>query len=373
MNAVLSVSSPSYSRELALVFREHRYLIAIIVIYTAVAFGVSWYFDIRQDVLEVLAGLGASELTGPVFALCGYTISVMTFVRPRRLTVYLSSNLRRYISRARVLHALPVLVLFPIFALSFTMLKRAIPIIHPYAWDVRLDRWDLALHGGVYPWQWIQGAIGNPYFTAIVNFAYHLWFFVILGVFYWLSFSMDRPKLRAQFLLSFVIIWIVLGTILATVFSSVGPCFYGLLTGRDNPYAPLLEYLHSANDVVPVMALKVQEMLWNGYRVGGASALGISAMPSLHVASSVLLALLGWRIGNAAGSALTIFAALIMIGSVHLGWHYALDGYVGAVGAIVVWRAVGWQLARSEKSLPAPPMLPATSSIHLSQERQHGQ
>jgi hypothetical protein len=35
-----------------------------------------------------------------------------------------------------------------------------------------------------------------------------------------------------------------------------------------------------------------------------------------------------------------------MIGSVHLGWHYALDGYVGAACALVIWFAVGWLLDR---------------------------
>ena len=31
-------------------------------------------------------------------------------------------------------------------------------------------------------------------------------------------------------------------------------------------------------------------------------------------------------------------------GDVHLGWHYALDGYAGAAGAALVWHAVGRML-----------------------------
>jgi hypothetical protein len=31
----------------------------------------------------------------------------------------------------------------------------------------------------------------------------------------------------------------------------------------------------------------------------------------------------------------------IMIGAVHLGWHYALDCYAGCVGAALIYGAVG--------------------------------
>ena len=40
------------------------------------------------------------------------------------------------------------------------------------------------------------------------------------------------------------------------------------------------------------------------------------------------------------------FAAVIMIGSVHLGWHYAVDGYLGAAVAWGAWRA-GRRLSRA--------------------------
>jgi membrane-associated phospholipid phosphatase len=163
-----------------------------------------------------------------------------------------------------------------------------------------------------------------------------------------------------------VISWIVLGTVLATVFSSVGPCFYGLLIGGNDPYAPLMTSLHAADKVIPVWALDVQEMLWSGFKEsGGAPVLGISAMPSMHVATAVLLALLGWRINRPAGIALTLFALIIMIGSVHLGWHYALDGYVGAAGAYIVWRVVGWQLSRSGKASAATISLVAQQCANL--------
>ena len=77
---------------------------------------------------------------------------------------------------------------------------------------------------------------------------------------------------------------------------------------------------------------------------------GISAMPSLHVAIAVLTALcvrdrfpglqwLPW-----------IYAVIIYIGSIHLGWHYASDGIVSAVGMVAIWKAAGWYLDRLQRS-----------------------
>lgn len=366
MSSILARTVITLPSEFASAIREHRALILIIVIYATAAFGFSWRLGIRHGAAVTLAGLGTSQLIYPLFALCGYSIYVMLFIRPRRLTRFLLTSLRQYMTLSRLLHALPVLALFPIFASSFAIFKTAVPIINPYSWDIRLSQWDRALHGDSDPWVWLQAIAGHPSITAFINFFYHLWFFVVLAIFYWLAFTMGRPKLRAQFLLSFVISWIVLGTVLATVFSSVGPCYYGLLIGGNDPYAPLMTYLHAADKVVPVMALDVQEMLWNGYKeAGGAPVLGISAMPSMHVATAVLLALLGWRLCRPAGIALTLFALIIMIGSIHLGWHYALDGYVGAAGAYIVWSVVGWRLSRCEKSRPATISPEAQQSANL--------
>jgi hypothetical protein len=39
---------------------------------------------------------------------------------------------------------------------------------------------------------------------------------------------------------------------------------------------------------------------------------------------------------------------LIQVGSVVLAWHYAVDGYLGAVLAIVCWRVAG-TLTREQK------------------------
>ncbi|MBC7939414.1 MAG: phosphatase PAP2 family protein, partial [Chitinophagaceae bacterium] len=68
---------------------------------------------------------------------------------------------------------------------------------------------------------------------------------------------------------------------------------------------------------------------------------GISAMPSIHVAVSATMAFAAYSLNRRLGHIVAVFATLIWIGSVHLAWHYALDGVVGALMAYGIWRMSG--------------------------------
>ncbi len=281
--------------------------------------------------------------------LIGHPVHVMVFKRPHRLSRAILADWRGiYLTPARLGRALPVLLVLPAFLSAFTLFKTLIPEIAPFSWDPALAAADRWLHGGRHPWELLQPLFGTATATAVLNFFYHLWFFVVFGSVFWQAFSLaDRP-LRQQFFLSFLLLWMLLGGLGAVLLSSAGPVYFGRVTGLNDPYQPLMAYLRQAAEVAPIWALEVQEALWRGYqgRALGPGA-GISAMPSMHVACAVLLVLLGWRRKPWLGWAFAIFAGLILVGSVHLGWHYAIDGYVSIGLTILIWKVTGKILNRN--------------------------
>ena len=327
----------------------HKWLIAIIATYSIAAMYIKSHLLSQYKQPLMFDSLGILiTLTIWILILSCYSVYVMIFIRPHKLTNFLSNNLQQRLTMERFIHSLPVIVLLPIFVSSFTIFKAAIPVFHFYAWDERLAEWDRILHLGIDPWRWLQIFFTFPLVTFVINFFYNLWFFILYGVIYYLAFSMKNLKLRMQFLLSFVLSWIVLGTIFATVFSSVGPCYYGYLFPKKNPFAPLMLYLNNANQHFPIWALDTQQMLWNNANDKAEMyQLGISAMPSMHVATAVLIALWAARINWGLGIFGIFFTFIILIGSIHLGWHYALDGYIGGLGAYMIWHGVGWKLRQT--------------------------
>ena len=85
-------------------------------------------------------------------------------------------------------------------------------------------------------------------------------------------------------------------------------------------------------------ALNYQNLLAQYYeeditRVGS----GVSAMPSMHVALVALWVIAAWKVSRIIGFIVFIYGILIWIGSVHLGWHYAVDGVVSAVAVSILW------------------------------------
>lgn len=296
----------------------------------------------RFELGSVIGLLAATYHAG--FLVC-LSVDVMFRVRrDQRLFPAIGSRLAQYLDVRRIASFVLAVACIILVMAVFSRFKLAIPWIKPFCWDTTCCDWDEALHGGRHPWEWIQPLVGQPAITCAINFGYHLWFFVMFVILFWQAWSSDR-ELRRQFFVAFILTWGVLGTFAATWFSSAGPCYYGRVTGiTDDPYAPLVSYLHQVNDAgYRVWALDVQQMLWSTYESGSTEfGKGISAMPSLHVATSVLFALLGWRTHRGLGIALTLFAVLIQVGSVHLAWHYAIDGYLAVPATLVIWWVAGW-------------------------------
>jgi hypothetical protein len=165
---------------------------------------------------------------------------------------------------------------------------------------------------------------------------------------------MMRPELvrfRLQYLLAFLLTWILVGSVAAFLLASAGPCYYERAFG-DPTFAPLMARLATLATEIEAMGLgtwgfDVQDKLWAAYAdKEGIFGGGISAMPSIHVAVSTLMALGAYSLNRRAGHLLTAFAVVIWIASVHLGWHYAVDGIVAAAMTYGIWRWSGRIVAR---------------------------
>ena len=339
------------------ILRAHRWLIAVSLVYVSAGMTLAGAFGLAERVAWSGYAVGMLWLYGVwivAFAL-GYPIHVMLFVRPARLTRHILHDLKtRYLTFERLFSAFLVLALLPFFVATFTSIKVMIPLVNPFGWDPTFMAWDRWLHGGHHPWELLQPLLGHPLTTSAINAVYHLWFFLLYGLLLWQAFALQRPRLRMQFLLSFALSWALLGSLGATIFASAGPCYYGAVTGLEDPFAPLMAYLRAANESYPVWALAVQERLWDGYQAGSAQlGGGISAMPSMHVSSALLFALLGGRVHRMLGAALWLFLVLVLIGSVHLGWHYAIDGYLAIPATWLIWAGLGRLLGSDPAPQPA--------------------
>lgn len=268
---------------------------------------------------------------------------IMLVQRPRRLTLTILGDLKKYMTWDRVFTCLPLLILIPVFFSLFTTAKNMIPVINPFHWDPAFARLDSWLHFGRQPWEWLMPLLGAAAVTMAISFFYKMWFIVKFFVMYWQAFSLKHPALRERFFIALLGIWILNGTVLALYFSSAGPCYFGLLhPDMINPFVGLMDYLYVANAQKAVFDLHAQEFLWQAYQGHAPVAFsGISAMPSMHVSLALLFFLLSLHYRWPQKLFFAAFLAMTMIGSVHLGWHYAVDGYLSIFTTLPVWWAAG--------------------------------
>jgi PAP2 superfamily protein len=353
-NSVLAnFRDAKYLKKLGAVLRqeiaEHRFLIGLVALYCLFGSTLGFVFDRKVDFF-----LYSSEFLAISLAVVFWFVyrNGARLVGKTEKGKYFNTLCKEVTDRVNLNQAVGGGLLFVVFSIYFSVFqstKVMIPAVNPYKFDALFAELDRTLHGGYYPHELLQPLLGYAPVTFVIQFFYNLWFPIMLGVLAWQMFDRSTPALRMRFLVSFALAWFVIGTLGAMALSSAGPVYFDRITGLSGPYDGLMSYLHQAGENVPLFFLDMQELLWTSYTDNEVAAgAGISAMPSLHVSIAVLLFLfarhkavwLRWLFG--------LFAVVIMAGSVHLAWHYAVDGYLGGALMAGIWWIVGRFISEPE-------------------------
>ena len=243
-------------------------------------------------------------------------------------------------NRSRILVGMLGIQLVVLQVGSLTWLKSMMPLVVPFWADPMLADLDQAIFG-TDPWRllmWMKPA------EPLIDYVYALWFPAKSLVMF--SILVSPPGFRkSRAALAYFFTIGLFGVIGQYAFSSAGPLFYEI-AGFGSRFAdmPLTPVVQSA-----------RAYLWNVYLTGGDNiGAGISAMPSIHVALAAWiafsvrsvfprLAILGWT-----------FFGFILVGSVYLGWHYAVDGIAGTLAAVVSWKLAEVVVRARARTEPMP-------------------
>ncbi|SBS29722.1 hypothetical protein MAQ5080_01482 [Marinomonas aquimarina] len=277
-----------------------------------------------------------------------YLIYLIATLDKRPLTKLLSLIAKPFIHWPESLNFILLSLSIALILSIYTSIKSFLPEIVPFYLDPVLVEIDKTLFFGVHPWEITHMLFPDALTSSLISLMYSIWFFVISTFLIVCMIKVDLKEKRLQIILSFMLCWILIGNLSAIVFSSVGPCFYGLTYPGEDPYHELMTILNTQNERLEaqgspfkIWSLFIQDLLWEHYSsdirdIGS----GISALPSMHVSITYLMSTSVYSINKKLGILSWIYTVIILIGSVHLGWHYAFDGFVAIFFTAAIWLLV---------------------------------
>jgi hypothetical protein len=310
----------------AAVWQEHRLLVAL----------VATYIGIGGAVLIALGRPYPFRLVYPLFSSVwlegGMAYVFLQWARS-------PARFRAAVRPERIAGPLVVGLLFVPFEVTFVSLKMAIGHVIGFPWDHALGRVDEVLHAGP-AWHLVWPIVSRRWLLEATSMVYQAyWTVVLFLVLLWLAWTRDRI-LRQRGLLTIILVWILGGTVCAWLFASAGPIF-----SSEPQYRALAEQFERIGfgfiELQRGHMAAQQAQIWGPYA-------GVSAFPSMHVGVAVALAIIVTARTRRLGAAVWIYAGFIQVWSVVLGWHYAIDGYAGALLAWGCWWTTGRVIARDE-------------------------
>lgn len=345
--------------ELRAELRRDRPLYLIIAAYLVATVGFALLVG-KPDHLVIFSYLPIWIKSAIALAL----VIVVVLDLPRSIAASPASPLSQLAShvRARITpRLLAGAVLFTSMALfygAFTSNKAVLNGLLPFSHDMQVADVDAWLHGGHDPWRLLNPLLAHHAITRVIQFLYlpgwTLSLFAFTGL---VAVSRRLSHVRRQFFCTYLVIWLLLGNLVAGAVMTAGPAYYSLVTGDAGRFSGLVNYM-SFSEGLSNSSFDLQRELWAANARGlAAMGAGISAFPSMHVAMATLFALVARRINALLSAVFAGFAVIIMAGSVHLGWHYAVDGYASALVTVAVWLAVGYCLRRRPVATEVAPTL----------------
>jgi PAP2 superfamily len=332
----------------ALLVRRHALLGIIVAAYGVLAWWLSSFFtvNVSDDKAGVLIWSFATNVPQMIFLVLFGRLLYLTYVLKVEDRIgALKQDVLAFVSdRERMIAGFATALIMAVSLVVFAQLKNLIPELNPFSWDVTFMELDKALHFGVLPHEYLHAVFGSYYGISFFTGLYNIWLFMMYFILVLACYQRPDSAVRMQFLVAFVLTWSIGGNLLATIFSSAGPVYYTLL-GFGDAYADLMGRLNQHAATGALSVVETQNLLWN-FRTHSNSLNMISAFPSMHVASTVLMTIFAFRLSRLAGIVATVFSVTIMLGSVLLAWHFAVDGYAGAAIAGACWTVAGW-LVRS--------------------------
>ena len=217
---------------------------------------------------------------------------------------------------------------------------------------------DKALHFGHAPSYWLS-VLRAGWLLRIVETNYDaVWFVAWIGLLYWFATSPRAEALRVRFVLTFMLAWVLIGNLVASLCLTAGPALYGVATGDGHRFAKLATFLTAT----PNATSATQQYLWALHQSGaGGLGSGISAFPSMHVAITTVCALFLAEIDKRLGIAAWVYVAIIVMSSIYLGWHYAVDGYAAILLTTGIYWAIRGAPLLGRLRRPAPAELPGSA------------
>ncbi len=301
-----------------------------------------------DEYLQILFSYGLSVISIMIILLLGHFATAI-FLKMKKGTAPSDAEkldwYKAYFRDAPWLNILSATGALIITMTSFTVHKGVAIGADGYHFDETFIAWDRMIFGGTDPWVITHHYLSSPIVTQIIDFLYHPAFLPMMIGYLICIIARGKPALRQTYMIAYLVSFTLIGMVAAVALNSAGPVFDGVLFGDGTTFGPLMDRLQEqvAAGSGPQTSDLIRRYLTYLHLSDQVNmGAGISAMPSMHIALAVLWIIPAFHINRILGVFMTLYGMLIWAASVHLGWHYFVDGLVALVMVAVIWVIVGY-------------------------------